>query len=70
MKKNIKEKVERLAEICVASSMISLGEDLISEQKSIIDYLKDMNIIEIENWGFSFIDDKYKEIFINAQENF
>jgi hypothetical protein len=69
---NVKEKIERLGEICGAASMMKIGEELKNEQEIIINYLKVMNVIEIgiDGRGFYFTDEKYTDLFLEYRDNF
>lgn len=71
---NILDGIERLAEINCANSMIKIGDELRNERKIIVNFLKVMQIIELnENGGFNFIGEKsneYKKIYLDAFENF
>jgi hypothetical protein len=61
------EKIMRLAELIAASNLISLGDNLKDELQIIINYLKIMNIIEVnDKKGFHFIgEDAEKHSFNN-----
>jgi hypothetical protein len=69
----IKENIERLAEIMDAASMVRIGQELKDELETIMNYLKVMKVVEIvtaDGKGFSFTDEAYKDLFINARDNF
>jgi hypothetical protein len=71
---NIQERIERLAEINCANSMMQIGDDLRNERKIIVNFLKVMEVIELdENGGFHFIGEKSndnKKIYLDSFENF
>jgi hypothetical protein len=71
---NIQERIERLAEINYANSMMKIGDDLRNERKIIVNFLKVMEVIELdENGGFHFIGEKLndnKKIYLDSFENF
>jgi hypothetical protein len=71
---NIKENIERLAEINSAGSMIPLGDDLRDERKTIFHELLDMGIVvKLENGAFNFIgenSEEHKEWYMDAFVNF
>ena len=71
----IKEKIERFAEINCAEELIQLGEEIINEREEIYNFLLNMNIIKIDpkTCGFNFIDknaEEYKKIYFDMYENF
>jgi hypothetical protein len=69
----IKENIERLAEIMAAASMVRIGQELKDELETIMNYLKAMQVVEIltaDGKGFSFTNETYKDLFINARDNF
>jgi hypothetical protein len=70
----INNKVERLAEINRANTMMEIGEELRFERQYIVNFLKISKIIELEeNGGFHFIGDKaneYKELYLDSFNNF
>jgi len=72
MEEIIKENIERLGEIMGAMSMVEIGKELKDELDTIMNYLKVMQVVEmnIDGRGFSFIDDIYKVVFINSRDNF
>jgi len=70
----IQEGIERLAEINCANSMMQIGDELRDERKIIVNFLKVMEIIELDkNGGFHFIGEKSnenKKIYLDVFENF
>lgn len=70
MEKLIKENIERLAEICAASLMVKIGDELKNEQKDIITYLDDKGVVDMKGMGFSFNGDDYKDVFLDVYRNF
>jgi len=70
----IQEGIERLAEINCANSMMKIGDELRNERKIIVNFLKIMEVIELdENGGFHFIGEKSndnKKIYLDSFENF
>lgn len=72
MNEKVKENIERLGEIMVAMSMIKIGKELEDELETIMNYLKVMQVVEmtVDGRGFSFTDEKYKDIFIDSRDNF
>ena len=71
----MKEKIERLASINSANSMIGISDEMRDERQIIVNYLKVMDVIEVgERKGdFHFIGEKadeYKEIYLYQYENF
>jgi hypothetical protein len=72
MDEKVKENIERLGEIMVAMSMVKIGKELEDELDTIMNYLKVMQVVEMEvdGRGFSFTDETYKELFIDSRDNF
>lgn len=72
MNENVKENIERLGEIMGAMSMIKIGKELKDELDVIINYLKVMQVIEmnVDGRGFSFTNESYKQLFIYSRDNF
>jgi len=72
--KKIRDKVSRLAEINCAGSLFPLGEELKHERQVIVNYLKILEVIELdENGGFHFIGEKsddMKKLYLDCFENF
>lgn len=70
----MRNKIERLAEINAANSMMDIGTDLRDERQTIVNYLKIMEKIELDpNGGFHFIGKDSKEntnIYKNSFDNF
>lgn len=70
----MEEKIERLAEINCAGTLMKLGEDLINEREIIVNYLKVVEVISVENdGGFRFISDdaeQHKKVYLSAFNNF
>jgi hypothetical protein len=71
---NIQEGIERLAEINCANSMMQIGDELRDERKVIVNFLKVMEIIELDkNGGFHFIGEESnenKKIYLDVFESF
>jgi len=71
---NIREMIQRHAEINHAGTFMRLGQELKDERQTIIDNLLIMNIIKLDpNYGFSFIGDdtvSNRKIYLEAYENF
>jgi hypothetical protein len=55
-----------------AISMFKIGEELENELETIMNYLKVMQVVEmnVDGRGFSFTDETYKELFIDSRDNF
>jgi hypothetical protein len=74
MENVILEKIGRLAQINCAGSMMKLGVPLVEERKIIVNYLKVMEVIEVNSkGGFWFVGDKteeYKKIYKDVFDNF
>lgn len=66
--------IERQAEINAAGTLMELGQDLKDERQIIVNYLKVMEVIELDtNGGFHFIGEdaeKNKAIYLDAFNNF
>jgi hypothetical protein len=72
MDEKVKENIERLGEIMVAMSMVKIDKELEDELDTIMNYLKVMQVVdmEVDGRGFSFTDETYKELFIDSRDNF
>jgi len=72
MDEKVKENIERLGEIMAAMNMVKIGKELEDELDTIINYLKVMQVVEMEvdSRRFSFTDETYKELFIDSRDNF
>ncbi len=72
MNEKVKENIERLGEIMAAMSFIKIGKELEDELGTIMNYLKVMQVVEMEvdGRGFSFTDEAYNELFLDSRDNF
>lgn len=70
----IRYNISRLSEINCAETFIRLDKDLRDERSSIVNFLKIMEIIELDkNGGFHFIGEKsseYKRFYLNCYKNY
>ncbi len=70
----IQEGIERLAQINCANSMMQIGDELRDERQIIVNFLKIMEVISLdENGGFHFIGNdanENKRNYLDAFENF
>lgn len=68
---NIRNSIKKLAEINFANETIDIGDELRNERRTIVNFLKVTNIIELdENGGFHFIGDRKQENKKNYLDNF
>ena len=72
MDEKVIENIERLGEIITAMSMFKIGKELEEELETIMNYLKVMQVVEMEidGRGFSFTNESYKDLFIDSCDNF
>lgn len=76
--KKIEEKIERLAELNRAATMIGLDDNLKNERESLHHQLIELNVTTITDpkkskWGFHFIGEnssKYTQLYLDAFNNF